>query len=277
MIDKSVVERAALRDLGISYVLCIFHMLQEVERYLKSGDSKVGGKDAKELRLSILHDLRKLQRISGRPAFNEQSAAFKENLRSNGYDVVAEYYEANWEHDAEFWAAWGRQDIAELASDTNNLIERFFGMLKYCFADGKVIKRLDDLIKMLLYTVVPHYINDRVSKLSGINRSRAVANDARFAWQVDRLAEGEDAMVVVDEGPGILIASSMDSNSSDTYRVCVGDLGFRKRLGGQKEISSGGAGAGYGVEYHEFCCIISYYTAVLNKILTVFYFALASF
>ena len=38
MIDKSSAEIKALTDLGIFYLLCIFHMLQDVERFCKSAD-----------------------------------------------------------------------------------------------------------------------------------------------------------------------------------------------------------------------------------------------
>ena len=131
MIDKSVTERHSLTELGISYLLCIFHMLQEIERFLKSGDSGVHGRGRKDERLEILHRVRKLQRLTDKAAFENEWNAYKQELRSKDLDLVADYLTSHWEHDAPYWAAWGRSDVADLACDTNNLIERFGGLLKY--------------------------------------------------------------------------------------------------------------------------------------------------
>jgi len=61
MIDKSKAEIAALKRLGIPYLLCIFHMLQDVERFCKSSKSGVHGKENEQVRMGIYRDLRGVQ------------------------------------------------------------------------------------------------------------------------------------------------------------------------------------------------------------------------
>ena len=61
MIDKSKAEIAALKRLGIPYLLCIFHMLQDVERFCKSSKSGVHGKENEQLRMRIYRYLRAVQ------------------------------------------------------------------------------------------------------------------------------------------------------------------------------------------------------------------------
>ena len=43
VIDKSTTEMAAVERIGARFILCIFHLLQEAERFLKSGESGVSG------------------------------------------------------------------------------------------------------------------------------------------------------------------------------------------------------------------------------------------
>jgi hypothetical protein len=75
MIDKSKTEIAALTALGITHVLCLFHMLQDWERYLRSAES--GVKDPEE-RLAILSRLKQLALSQDVAWFNNKEASLKD-------------------------------------------------------------------------------------------------------------------------------------------------------------------------------------------------------
>lgn len=75
MIDKSKTEIAALSALGITHLLCLFHMLQDWERYLRSAES--GIKDVDE-RLAILTQLKDLAKAKDEAWFKNKEAAFKD-------------------------------------------------------------------------------------------------------------------------------------------------------------------------------------------------------
>jgi hypothetical protein len=51
-------------------------------------------------------------------------------------------------------------------------MERFFGLFKYSFMQGKVALRLEDLVMLLLGTMVPHHLMDGVRKLRGVAESQ---------------------------------------------------------------------------------------------------------
>ena len=61
MIDKSKAEMAACGALGITFLLCKFHMFQDVERFCKSSKSGVNGAERKWIRVEIYRALRNLQ------------------------------------------------------------------------------------------------------------------------------------------------------------------------------------------------------------------------
>jgi hypothetical protein len=54
MIDKSKTEIAALQAIGITYLLCLFHKLQDWERFLKSSDASVNDEIDRHTLLSWL-------------------------------------------------------------------------------------------------------------------------------------------------------------------------------------------------------------------------------
>jgi hypothetical protein len=67
MIDKSATEICALTQLGMQHFLCLFHLLQDWERYLRSAES---GVKLAEDRLQILADLKQLAATKELAAFN---------------------------------------------------------------------------------------------------------------------------------------------------------------------------------------------------------------
>jgi len=106
-----------------------------------------------------------MQRAKTPEMFKAQSQNFKAGLAA--FPLVVAYYEKEWEKDAQHWAAFGREDVAHLASDTNNLVERFNLTLKYVFGQGRVHNRLQDHIGMLVFDVNEHFMLDRMRKVCG--------------------------------------------------------------------------------------------------------------
>jgi len=147
MIDKSVIEKSAIDSVGSVYLLCSFHVFQDVERWLKTSDSGLAGTKHKADRLVVLYRLRQLLHIDDEQSFKTQESRFKAWLSEQKYENVAEYYTNHWEADAKHWATYGRKHLRHLSSNTNNLIERFFGLTKYSFMCRKLKQRMDDLGK----------------------------------------------------------------------------------------------------------------------------------
>jgi hypothetical protein len=55
--------------------------------------------------------------------------------------------------------------------NTNNHLERFNGIFKYVFLQRKKSRSLQQLLKMIVGEVMPHYLTDRLKKLAGLQRS----------------------------------------------------------------------------------------------------------
>jgi hypothetical protein len=84
--------------------------------------------------------------------------------------VLANYVK-NWEADARHWALFGRPGLWEMDVNTNNHLERFFGLLKYNFLQKRKMPQLAQLVCVLLTDVMPYYIRGRLKKLSGLQSS----------------------------------------------------------------------------------------------------------
>ena len=160
MIDKSATEICAIGTLlRRCWLLCLLHMLQDWERFLRSSDS--GVRQAAD-RLRVQRALRQLARIRDERQFAADSAAFKAAFAA--FPKVVAHYSKNWEDIAEHWAEFGRQDVAELCCNTNNYLERFFGAFKYNFCHSKRQNRLAELLRTIVEDVIPFYIRDRMKK-----------------------------------------------------------------------------------------------------------------
>lgn len=90
---------------------------------------------------------------------------------SKGYKAVWQHYTANWQGCAKSWAAHGRQAVWALDINTNNHLERWFGLFKNTILQRKRLPRLVLLIGVLLEHVMVPAINDRLMKLSQLERS----------------------------------------------------------------------------------------------------------
>jgi len=223
MIDKSVTERSAISSLGARYILCSFHVFQEVERWLKTTQSGLSGTKNKAQRLLVLYRLRQLLHIDDEDLFKVKEKEFKFWLEENTWEVGVSYYQEHWEGDSKYWAAYGRKHVRHLASNTNNLIERFFGLIKYTFMVGKVKQRMEDLVKLFVYVIVPHYIKDR-RKTQGDAQARTVAIDKKHIAAVKYLCETTGAMFITDKTIGLGRISKTSKGSVGNYQVCVADL-----------------------------------------------------
>ena len=95
MVDKSRTEMAAIDAVpdqhssspGPRWLSCYFHMVQELERFLKSGDAGVGSKPERH---RILVEMMDLKFIRDKGIFLRESAAFKD--RNACYPKVIHRY-----------------------------------------------------------------------------------------------------------------------------------------------------------------------------------------
>ncbi|PSC75997.1 hypothetical protein C2E20_1680 [Micractinium conductrix] len=114
---------------------------KSIEQFCKTAGSGVHGKEGQLSRLRIYGHIIALQAIRDKSTFNVRCAAFLELLRTPGGGVestkFAAYFEKEWVPRAQYWAAYGREAVRHLLSDTNNLSESSFRMLKYHIGAGK--------------------------------------------------------------------------------------------------------------------------------------------
>ncbi|KAH7620903.1 hypothetical protein NADE_003512 [Nannochloris sp. 'desiccata'] len=223
MMDKSKSQIASCKQLGIKYLLCIFHMLQDFEKFCKSQKSGIFGKDNKGLRVKIYRELRELQYCENKSTFNVKCRNFKDMLADEA-PAVGTYFASEWEKDADHWACYGRLQVKHLRSDTNNLLEAFFRKFKYGFARRRVKQRMEDLVQLLVFDVLPHYLYDRIRKVFGIATSNAQNIDSLHEREVEMLAKKPGAVQVLEGDPtsgGYVLSANRIGTS---YKICLGDL-----------------------------------------------------
>lgn len=238
LIDKSKVEIAALNSMGIKYLLCLFHVLQDWERFLRSAESGVKGDDN---RAAVLARLKKMALVEDAALFAAEMKGFKSwcvalhravldhrndcfvyvqhtqnklylwyssihswggiaqrhhagtmlsllsrqcfcvaagmssvclcRLSDQGYTEVLEHFEKNWEKDIQEWAFFGRKHLLALGINTNNHLERWFGIFKLIFMHGRKFTCLHELVLLLVEQVMPFYLQDRLKKLACLKQS----------------------------------------------------------------------------------------------------------
>lgn len=110
MIDKSTACIAAINRLQGKYLLCSFHMDQDFDRFMKKTISGISGKENAGLRHRIHKEIQTLQNTTDVHSFTMRSNKFKDWLSQRQLDSVKQYYEINWENDADHWA--GRFDFS---------------------------------------------------------------------------------------------------------------------------------------------------------------------
>ena len=129
-------EISAITQLGLNWLLCKFYILQDWERFLKHSGNAV----PEPQRQQVLKQLRHLIEIRDEQIFSLRGTEFADSLSE--FPALQRHYLENWERDSSHWAAFGRVELAELACDTNNFLERFFHALKLNFCNSKRGSRL---------------------------------------------------------------------------------------------------------------------------------------
>lgn len=193
MIDKSSALIAAIKNLGGKYLLCVFHMMQEIDRRLNQYAGGLGKQAKEKLKSQIHGSIRNLRRLEDGRMFRVKSEDFKKNLVSNPIGrwkakTFVSYYQKNWEACADKWASCGRTEFKHLQQDTNNLIESFFNQLRirYC---RKKKTRLDEFLSVLVSRVIPQYLNKRAQIQAGIVRSKNEELNMRIESRVNQMVQ----------------------------------------------------------------------------------------
>ena len=218
MIDKSKAEIKALDLLGIQWLLCKFHMLQDWERRVKSA---VGGVHGKGDQRMIIGRIQNLINVADKHAFDYKEKEFLDSLEA--FPHIKEYYDNEWKPCAEHWAAWGREDVRDLKIDVNNYLERFFGILKYNFLMGKKCSRVEDLIQILTSEVIIFYMEATMKFLHGQQLHRQDSSMKKHLHAVKFLTEHPEYFVVKDEKTSTYNCKSL-SDEEKEYVVVLGEL-----------------------------------------------------
>ncbi|XP_076125981.1 uncharacterized protein LOC143139222 isoform X1 [Alosa pseudoharengus] len=149
MVDKDYAEINALSSTfpESAILLCWYHVLQAVERWLSKTDSSVHGPSNVKIRDCIISFFCKLKACKTVAEYKATSEKFCHEFKQ--YPAVCHYFKRHWEDIGHMWSNYGRC-FNHLDSETNNVIERFFHRLKYQFLGGSRNRRIDDLIQVLL-------------------------------------------------------------------------------------------------------------------------------
>lgn len=232
MIDKSPAIISAVNQLSSNYLLCVFHMKQDVDRRLNKHIE--ASKKPNSVKSKIQFGLTKLRMIDDKLTFLCQSSKFKNDVVTtpgmrDPFDFV-KYYATNWEPCADKWAAFGRLAFRSRKQDTNNLIEAFFRQLRnrYC---RKKKTRLDEHLKVLVEVVIPNFINGRIHKQIGIEKGKNQLLDGRIDFQVEKLVRdssvhimnpliGKGFMNYVADGKGEVVWFCLADLSCSCRRLC---------------------------------------------------------
>ncbi|XP_076144157.1 uncharacterized protein LOC143126130 [Alosa pseudoharengus] len=156
MIDRDLKELNAIRQVfpNTKVLLCWFHVLQAVHRWLTSRD---GGNLSTEERNTVMHGMHSMKACSTEEKFVTVFNAICKDLDTQlGSNRVTNYLKAYWLPHSALWANFGRL-FEHNSSETNNKAERFFLALKYQFLRGQANRRVDQLLRLLCGDVQKYY------------------------------------------------------------------------------------------------------------------------
>ncbi|KAG1933834.1 hypothetical protein F2P79_020360 [Pimephales promelas] len=158
MVDKDMSEINALNDVfpESDVLLCWYHVLQAIVRWLMKSDSSVSGPQRSSIRKEIIDYFKKMKACPMKADFDRMSKQFLKEF--SHYKELCNYFQRYWEPISHRWADYGRC-YNHGNSETNNLIERFFHRLKYQFLSGIRNRRLDDLLDVLLCKTETYFQN----------------------------------------------------------------------------------------------------------------------
>jgi hypothetical protein len=151
--------------------------------------------------------------------------------------VLARMYH-HWAGYAGHWAWWGRLDVLDLGCNTNNLVERGFGMLKYDDLGGKTQSTLQQLFDVLMRTTTPRYMRLRALLLADrIGSDQRQQAQRMRQWVAHLVATG--AVQPMGDG-GFPGGATVKSTHSETARLlCLADLTCSCEYSGEQGL--GGA------------------------------------
>ncbi|XP_070574466.1 uncharacterized protein [Ptychodera flava] len=129
-------------------------MPKAVHRWLLKQTSGLSGVGNKEKRSQVIRFMTELKNCNTESEF----MALACTVTTRFDKPVVTYLEDNWLHMqvAVMWSNFGRRFFHE-NSETNNLVERFFGNMKHHFLNGYANHRVDDLLLLLDSKVLGYY------------------------------------------------------------------------------------------------------------------------
>ncbi|XP_052075697.1 uncharacterized protein LOC127713103 [Mytilus californianus] len=168
MVDRDTKEISAINEVfpNSSVLLCWFHVLQAVYRFLNKKESGVSGPMHAHTRKKVIDYIRTMKICTKKEDFSQKVKMLQEKMPSK---QIADYLLDNWCTDKWGcrWANYGRHFFHE-DQDTNNLVERFFLGMKYHFLGGYANSRVEDLLLLLHGNVTMFY--DYLDELAKIGR-----------------------------------------------------------------------------------------------------------
>ncbi|XP_055032677.2 uncharacterized protein [Misgurnus anguillicaudatus] len=219
MVDKDMCEINALRKVfsESDILLCWYHVMQAVVRWLTKTDSGVSGSSNIDVRTEIVSFVKKMKLCTTEHDFKSTAEQFF--TRFEDFPALCSYFRVHWLEKGHMWSDFGRcYDHA--ASDTNNLVERFFHRLKYQFLGGIRNRRLDDLIKILLKKTDGYF--QTIQDLHAVGRMKnASLKSGQILESASRLVEKgwEKDIQLIDHDMYIYEIPS-EQTSGLSYKVC---------------------------------------------------------
>ena len=148
------------------------------------------------------------------------------------FPKVVDNMKQHWVGVAQHWAWWGRLVVLDLAGNTNNLLERGWGMFKYIHLDRNTQSTIQKLVDVLLGNWVPATMKQRELQLAG----RVCSDQRRRAQRVEEIvaelvSSGAVAAVDLAGIPGLTLVKRTGGRG-DT-KACLGDLSCACRFSGK--------------------------------------------
>lgn len=138
-----------------------------------------------------------------------------------------------WESLAERWAWFGRVELLDLRSNTNNPVERCFGLVKYTDLARKTQSTIQQLVETLLSKTVARNMYNRGLMLAGRSTSEQQRAEQRAERRVEALVAGGKVQAASPEG------STTVRCDSGNKQVCVGDLSCSCSYSGERVVGMG--------------------------------------
>ena len=144
------------------------------------------------------------------------------------YPAVRGRMKSAWEPLAERWAWYGRVELLDLRANTNNPVERCFGLVKYTDLGRKTQSTIQELVDTLLSKTVARNMHNRGLMLAGRTTSEQQRAEQRAEQWVEQLVAGGAVHAASPEG------STTVRCESGSKKVCVGDLSCSCSYSGER-------------------------------------------